>query len=188
MGTSVNQSSPKTLNWQAVHASYRNSETPVDRVVTELWRAAANQPQGDLTRLLSAPIIARLGELAMSAKTSAQVARTSAIEIATTKAASLAADIARRAAVQCIGSSDRAAAYRERIFAEATNYLVSRDLPGFVGAGRAKSAVESIQFKAAVTNHVSEVTRSVAAPKTFAAKSWNRHVLEVVAALQGRKR
>jgi hypothetical protein len=188
LGTSVNQSSPKTLNWQAVHASYRNPETPVDRVVTEVWRAASNQPHGDLTRLLSTPIVARLGELAMSANTSAQVARSSAIEIVTTKAASLAADIARRAAVQCIGSADRAAAYRERVFAEATNYLVSRDLAGFVGSGRAKRASDSIQFKTAVIKHVNEVARSVRAPKTFSAKSWNAHVQKVVAALQGRKK
>jgi hypothetical protein len=152
-----------------------------------VWRAAANQPHGDLTQLLSAPIVARLGELARSAKSSAEVARTSAIEIVRTKAASLAADIARRAAIQCIGSSDRAKTYREKVFAEATNYLVSRDLSGFVGAGRAKSAADSIQFKTALSNHVGEVARSVAAPKTFSAKSWDRHVQAVVTALQGRK-
>lgn len=187
MGTSVNQASPKTLNWQAVHAAFRNPETPVDRIVTEVWRAAANQPQGDLTQLLSAPIVAKLGELAIHAKTSAEVARTSAIEIVRTKAASLAADIARRAAVQSIGSADRATTYREKIFAEATNYLVSRDLPGFLGAGRTKNAAESIEFKTAVNSRASDIARSVTGPKTFSTKSWGRHVQEVVSALQGRK-
>jgi hypothetical protein len=188
MGTSVNQSSPKTLNWQAVHAGYRNPETPVDRVVTEVWRAAANQAQGDLARLLSAPIVAKLGDLARNAANSAEVARTSAQEIVRTKAASLAADIARRAAIQCIGSTDRATAYREKVFTEATNYLVSRDLPGFVGSGRAKNAADSIQFKTAVSNHVSEIARSIKGPKTFSARSWDKHVQAVVTALQGRKK
>lgn len=187
MGTSVNQPSPKTLNWRAVHAAYRNPETPIDRVVAEVWRAAANQLRGDLPGLLAAPIVARLGQLVMSAKTPAELARSSAVEIVRNKAASLAADIARRAAVQCIASSDRASAYRARVFAEATNYLVSRDFPGFVGSGRAKNVGESLQFKTALTSRVDEIARSMAAPKTFSAKAWDKHVQAVVTALQGRR-
>jgi hypothetical protein len=187
MGTSVNQSSPKTLNWRAVHAAYRNPNTPIERVVTELWRAAANQPQGDLTRLLSAPIVARLGEMATTAKSSAELSRTTAIEIVRNKAASLAADIARRAAIQCVSFPDRAAAYHERLFTEATAYLVSRDLAGFVGTGRARNAADAVQFKGAIGSHVAEITHAIKAPKTFSARGWDSHVQTVITALQGKK-
>lgn len=92
MGTSVNQRSAPTANWAAAQAGYR-SEIPVERVVQEIWRAATNQPSGDLARLLGEPIVAQVGLTAAEGGTPAQVASATSREIARSKQASLAAEI-----------------------------------------------------------------------------------------------
>lgn len=188
MGTSVNQSSPKTLNWDAVHAGYRNPEVPVDRIASEVWRAATNQPLGDLESLLSAPIVARVGQLALRARNVSELTRAAASEIVRTKSSSLGADIARRAAVQCLVSRDRTAAYYQRLFAEATSYLVARDFPGFVGSGRARTVPESLQFRAAVEEHVAAVVNRVRGHRDLETRSWRKNVRDVIKALQGKPR
>lgn len=188
MGTSVNQSSPNTLNWNAAHAGFRDKSVPISRVVTEVWRAATNQHSGDIARLLSAPVVARLGQLAAEAKTSLDLARRSSSVIAESKQSSLASDIGRRAAIQSVSAEDRISAYAQRVFAEATAYLVSRDLPGFVGSGRAKTVADSLEFKSALISHVSELARTVPVPKSLSAENWAAHVSRVLNTLRGQKR
>jgi hypothetical protein len=188
VGTSVNQSSPKTLNWKAAHIGYRNPDVPVERVASEIWRAATNQPQGDLAKLLSAPIVARVGQLVTRAESALDASRATAIEIVRTKTSSLATDIARRAAVQAIRSPDRVAAYQQRLFAEATSYLVARDLPGFVGSARVRDITDSLKFKLAVANHVASVVEGIGAPRSLRPNIWKRHVQQVIKALQGKRK
>lgn len=185
MGTSVNQASPRTLNWNAAQAGYRDPGVPIARVASEVWRAALNQEVGNIAKLIAQPIIASLGDLAVRAESPADAARSTALTISQSKQSSLATDIARRAAIQCVGASDRFSAYSERIFAEATAYLVSRDLPGFVGSGRTKTVADSIEFKAAVAGHVADVARSVPRPATPDAGAWARYVDNVVKRLRG---
>ena len=188
MGTSVNHASPKTLNWKAAHVGYRNAEVSVQRITSEIWRAATNQPHGDLATLLSAPIVAKLGQLASRAHDALDVSRSSSIEIVRTKSSSLAAEIARRAAVQATASPDRIGAYQRRLFAEATAYLVARDLPGFVGNKRLRDIAESVNFKVEVANHVASIVEDIGAPRSLRPAAWKRHVEHVVSALQGKQR
>lgn len=185
MGTSVNQASPRTLNWNAVQAGYRDAAVPIARVAAEVWRAAVNQEVGNIANLIAQPIIARLGDLAVRAESATDASRSSAITIAQSKQSSLATDIARRAAIQCVGASDRFSAYSERIFTEATAYLVSRDLPGFVGSGRAPTVADSMDFKAALASHVADVARSVERPARPDAGTWAKYVDTVVKRLRG---
>ena len=188
MGTSVNQSSPRTLNWNAVQAGYRDKDVPIARLLTEIWRAASNQPSGNISELLARPVIASIGQLVAEAKTSEDLARKSAYVIAHSKESSLASDIARRAAIQSVVAPNPIGSFAERVFAEATAYLVSRDLPGFVGTGRAKNVADSLELKSAIVNRASEVARSVPVPKSLNAESWSHHVVTVLTTLSGRKR
>src|SRR5262245_14720257 len=144
MGTSVSHGSPRTNNWLAAQATYRNDSFPIERVLQEVWRAATNQPEGDLAAQLSQPIIGRVREIAISGGSAVDVATAINRELSQSREPSLAAEIARRAAIQCVGAKDRAQTYNERLFAEASNYLVSRDLPGFVGTiGRNQNVTDS---------------------------------------------
>jgi hypothetical protein len=185
LGTSVNQSSPRTVNWLAAHATYRDVNIPPHRAMVEVWRAATNQKTGDLAALLSKPIVAELGRLAGEVRSVKELWTRATALIARSEDSSLGSDIARRAAVQCIGATDRVQAYNERVFAEATSYLVSRDLPGFVGSGRARTAEESLQFKLDVMDQAARAARRVAPPSSFGPAAWSRHVARVVAELKG---
>ena len=185
MGTSVNQSSPRTLSWTAAQVGYRDAAIPIARVASEVWRAALNQESGNIAQLIAQPIVVRLGDLAVKAQSAADASRLTALEIVRSKQSSLATDIACRAAVQCIGATDRFATYTERVFAEATAYLVSRDLPGFVGSGRARTVADSMELKSALVSHVADVARGVDRPVSADARSWAQYVDAVVQRLRG---
>jgi hypothetical protein len=130
--------------------------------------------------------VAKVGQLAARAKNSLELSRAAAIEIVRTKSSSLASDIARRAAIQCMAAPDRVAAYHQRLFAEATSYLISRDFAGFVGSGRVRAVNESLEFKTAVANHVAGVVSEIGKPSSLAARGWEKHVQNVITALQGK--
>lgn len=186
MGTSVNQSSAKSPNWDAAHAGYR-ADLPVERVVQEIWRAATNQKEGDLANLLAQPIVARLGQIALEGASPVAVATAARREIAQSKEASLAADIAHRAAVQCVSSENRAEAYGERLFAEACNYLLSRDLPGFVGrAHRNQTVADTLAFKTSVLETTAKVVHERGRPDFSTKETWRTYVTGVVDRLKKR--
>lgn len=188
MGTSVNQSSPRTLRWSAAQAGYRSDKISVSRVVAEIWRAALNQPTGDLAQLLTQPIVARLGLLASEAESATRLSHNMARVLVETKQSTLGTEIARRAALQCIGAGDRMGKYAERVLAEATAYLVARDLPGFVGSGRTRTVADSMEFKKEIMNHVEDVAAKVRRPQTMTARNWARYVERVLTVLQGGRR
>jgi len=188
VGTSVNQSSPRTLGWSAAQAGYRDIDIPIARVNAEIWRAALNQEKGNIAALLAEPIIARLGVLAARAKSAADASRITALELSRSKQSSLGTDIARRAAIQSVQFSNRAEAFTERLFSEVTAYLVSRDLPGFVGSGRAETVRDSAEFQSAIKAHTADLTRGIKVPSRLTAKSWERYVSAVVNRLRGFER
>lgn len=189
MGTSVNQPSPKTINWRAAQATYRNADTPVERVLREMWRAATSQGGGNLANLLAQPIVARVREIVLRGGDATQVAMAASREIAESRQSSFAADIARRAAVQSVTAENRAQAYSERVFAEASNYLLSRDLPGYVGdVGRNKTVSDSFQFKRAVLEAAANVVRTVGPPPSNTPEAWHDHTTAVVDALKRRSK
>jgi hypothetical protein len=189
VGTSVSQPSPDTLNWRAAQATYENSAIPVERVVQEIWRAASGREEETLRAMLSEPIVFHLRDIALSAKSPVEAASRASQAIAESKQTSLVADIASRAAIQAASVSDRALAYSQRVFVEASNYLISRDLPGFVGIGSRNSTVaDSVQFKASVLRATSEAVRQVGVPTASTAKAWQKHTAAVLNKLRGRTR
>jgi hypothetical protein len=99
---------------------------------------------------------------------------------------SLAADIAQRAIVQSFKSpGDRVGAFTKALFAEAGNYLVSRDLPGFVGpAGRARNVSEALQFKNEIRSQIARRVAEVPRPAQFAEAGWKDYVGRVVSQLK----
>jgi len=187
MGTSVNQPSPDTLNWRAAQKTYESESVPVSRVLREIWRAATNQAEGDLAGQLAQPIISRVRDIALRGRTAVEVAAAVSREIAQSRESSLGVEIARRAALQCFGAQDRAQAYSERVFAEASNYLLSRDLPGYIGPNmRNNTVADSSQFKRSVMGAAAEVAREIGLPKTGAADAWRKYTAAVVDRLKRR--
>lgn len=180
MGTSVNQSSVPSANWSAAQAGYRTT-IPVGRVVQEIWRAATNQQEGDLGALLREPIVARIGQLAQQQKAPQEIAADTARAITESKTASLATDIARRAAVQAALTRNPAETYGQRLFAEAANYLISRDLPGFVGGNnRNKNISDAIAFKNALLENTINVVKAAGPADFSSTQRWHRYVTAVI--------
>jgi hypothetical protein len=188
MGTSVSHPSPKTRNWEAAQATYKSDDFPVERVLREIWRAATNQESGNLAEQLSAPIINRLREITEKGGTTLEVASAINREIALSRQNSLGVEIARRAALQSINAQNRSQAFNERLFAEASNYLVSRDLSGFVGSEfRNKNVTDSIQFKQAVTNAAIQTVKAVETSSTVSESNWGEYTSAVIKQITERK-
>ncbi len=167
MGTSVNQRSPETPNWRIVQRAYEDPKIPLERVLQEIWRASTNQPEGDLVGQLTRPIIAQIGEIGASKASPAEVARAVSELVSREKASCLGADIARRAAIQCAGKEDASSAFVVRVIAEATNYLVSRDIPGHISPGKRLATVsDAREFSARLINEAVAQASSVSASKS----------------------
>lgn len=182
MGTSINQRSPHTPNWRAASTAYTSRAISIDRAVQEIWRAATNQPAGDLAEDLSKSIVSDCFRIAVTASSRDEAIRQATMAIAFSGQASLAADIAQRAVVQCFRApEDRAGAFTRALFAEAGNYLVSRDLPGYVGPeGRAHTVSEAIHFKSEIKSQIAARVAEVPRPAEVAGRGWQDYVSRVV--------
>lgn len=187
MGTSVNQQSPSTRPWRVVQAAYASPEIPVERVVEEIWRAADSQSSENLPKDLSADIVAECLRISMSASSMAEAVQRAAQTVAFSEESTLAADIAQRAVAKSFsGAGSRASAFTRALFAEAGDYLVSRDLPGFVGASeKVKNVEEAISFKENIRERIDEVVHFVELPDNIDAPArWSEYVEQVVSRLQ----
>ncbi|MBN1316518.1 MAG: hypothetical protein JXA42_13665 [Anaerolineales bacterium] len=191
MGTSMNQGSPRTPNWRAASIAYISDSIPLERAVQEIWRAAENQPEGNLPEELANPIVAKCLEIAKSAQTHNEASHDSRRAIAISGQASLAADIAQRAVVQSFQSKEnREKAFAQALFSEAIDYLVSRDLPGYVGVGgRVKTVSQAIEFKNAIRSQVIRVINEIPQPSGLKSDPsiWRKYVFQVVSHLTGRR-
>jgi len=159
MGTSVSHHSPDTHNWRAVAASYLSKDFTIERINQEIWRAATNQPAGNLPMSLAEPIIADCLKTVMSSSSAQEAAHAVSKLVAVSGEANLATDIARRAAVTSfLEPGDRRMNFIRSLFSEAVNYLVSRDLPGYVGlSDRIRDVSSSIIFKRDIKKRVENI-------------------------------
>jgi hypothetical protein len=185
MGTSVNQRSPDTPNWRIVQRAFENPDFPLERALREIWRAAGNQEQGDLAAQLAHPFIGSLAAVAAQVSTPSEAARAIGKLVVDQKTASLAADIARRAAMQAAGREGARELFVERLFMEATSYLVARDLPGHISPGRRLSSVaearafqsEAMQLSGAAVQRTTPLRGE---------RDWSDFVTRVIGTLAGR--
>lgn len=178
MGTSASHPSPPTLGWSMVAAAYTSPTVPVDRIVAEVWRASQSQPEPIFADLASPLIFECQENVRTSASASEALARLNRV-IFTAKAASFISELAKRAAVPAFGSDDRAQGWRENFFAQVTDYMVSRDLSGYVGPQyRNQNVSQLVEFKATLINRVREIVRSLPSdPRS--STSWQSYVAQV---------
>jgi hypothetical protein len=170
MGTSSSQASPLTLNWNAVRATYRGG-VPAARVAREVWRAAANDEQPSLPSLLMSRGVAYCFVLAQEMRSPSEALRAASEEIARQRWSSLGTEIAKRALVQSFAHEDRSFGFVSSLLTEATAYLVSRDLPSFVGEESGLGTVaEAATFKASVIESV----RSRLEPRLGGYETWDK--------------
>ncbi len=192
MGTSVSQRSPRSgrtgVNWSAVSVAYRSDNIPIERVVKEVWRAAQSDAESSWANLLQASAVLGCRDISIESG-SAQEAMSAAVQmIARDGSSSIAADIAKRAIVQSFGSESREIGFAESLFAEATNYLVSRDLAGLVGTSdRTGSVTSASEFKRqivqSVRDQVNTLVQGGVAPARQDMAAWRGFVRETIESL-----
>lgn len=188
MGTSTSQASRSSTTWATVRASYTSDAVPIGQVVTQVWRAAQIDAEVSWRELLTSPILTTCLELAVRNNSAVEASRAAARAIALGSSASLAAEVAQRAIIQSFSSDSRAQAYTEAVFAEATNYLVSRDLSGLVGElSRCRTVVDSVAFKDAVRRSVEQIVQARGVPLDDLRDSWSSYVDSVLGDLAGRR-
>jgi hypothetical protein len=190
LGTSVSQSSPSTPIWQAAQATYYMPEVPLDRTVQELWRAADSQTDENLARDISAPIVAECLRSTMIASSREEAVRNVSRTVVMSGESTLATEIARRAAAKCFsgGGGGSARSFAVAVFVEAGDYLVSRDLPGFVGVSERLHKVSDLMaLKRSIRGRIADVVERVELPEgENAIEVWPEYVGEVVETLKGR--
>ena len=188
MGTSVNQRSPDTTNWKLVQQAYENPDFPIERALREVWQAASNQEQGDLIAQLAEPTIGSLVSVAARSISPADASRAVGDYIADNLGASLAADIATRAVIQSAGRPDAQSFFVQRLFAEATDYLVSRDLPGHISPGSRLGSISAARaFKQDMMRTTASTVQQTPLPSSFEDSQWTTFVNTVVGAIRRRR-
>lgn len=188
MGTSISQGSPSTPNWRVAQETYHNPEVTVDRTVEELWRAADSQVEENLARDLAAPIVAECLRITLASSSRTEAVRSVARMVASSGESSLAAEIARRAAARSFsGAGSSAAAFAKAVFADAGDYLASRDLPGFVGINEKIPKVSDlIALKKDIRDRIAEVVEDVEMPEEAnVVEGWSDYAGRVVDSLKG---
>ncbi|MEJ7630931.1 MAG: hypothetical protein WKF28_00360 [Rubrobacteraceae bacterium] len=188
MGTSVSQSSPSTPIWQAAQTTYYSLEIPIERTVKELWRAADSEADENLARDLQAPIIAECLRITLASSTRTEAVRNVARMVASSDESSLAAEIARRAAARSFsGAGSSVGAFAKAVFADAGDYLASRDLPGFVGINEKLLKVSDLMsLKKDIRDHIAEMVEDVELPEEAnIVEGWSEYAGRVVNTLKG---
>jgi hypothetical protein len=191
MGTSISHRSPSTLNWRAAAATYTASNIAVERTVEEVWKAVISQPNSRLIQDLASPIVVRCLQIALEARSPEEAGAQTGEEIALSGQSSIASDIARRAAVQSLVTpGDKIQNFVESIFTQAADYLVSRDVSGYIGQGeRLMNISGSIELKRAIKKEVKDVVKRVPRPEKAEGDPavWERFVTNLAFKLAGTK-
>lgn len=192
MGTSVSHRSPETHNWRAVAASYISDNIPINIVSREIWRAAINQPAGNLPLSLAEPIVANCLRMVLGSASPQEASRNISRLIVESGATSLATDIARRAAITCFnGPENRRQSFVSDLFSGVMDYLVSRDISSYVGKGeRIRNVSSSIAFKASLKEQVKNIIDDDPVPENIEnnLENWKNFVISKVQNLAGIKR
>ncbi|MCX6992870.1 MAG: hypothetical protein NT011_06975 [Kiritimatiellaeota bacterium] len=175
MGTSVNHPSPKTTSWRAASLGYQCDDIPADRVAKEIWRAATTQ-DFSMPSAIASQTVFRCHEILKSAKSISDAIQRVTADLVETKNNSIIAEFAKRAIPAAFSTPDHAREWRARFFGQLTDYLVSRDIPGYVGENyRSKSIREATTFKTELVKKVTSTVRGIELePSDFT--SWQEFV------------
>jgi hypothetical protein len=183
MGTSSNQSSPRTPNWRLAHAVLGRPDVDAPTQSQELWRAAQGDQGEALLDGLGSSLLAAACNAAAKAENPSQAMRTFEQSLIEQKAAGIFLDLGMRALAKSVAAKTGEVGFASELFAEATAYYASRDLPSFVAAaGRLSTTSDSIQLKDRLRSIAREAALNV--PLKTDPKGWRAYVSKVLRSLQ----
>lgn len=183
MGTSISHPSSRNTNWKPVLAGYISKNIPESRIVNEIWRASEKEPVPMSESLKSETIFACFKAVNSSSDFREALNKFTAT-VRENKSNSMVAEFAKRAIPLSFQSNTPASQWPKHLFSEVTNYIVSRDLSGFVGeAYRNKSIKDVIAFKRNISQKIGDVIEKQ--PKRIRNKAdWDAFVDKCVTNLK----
>ncbi len=186
MGTSVSQSSPRNTNWSPVHAGYENEFIPKERIISEIWRASENE-EAPISQVLASDVIYQCYSAVNNSDSFQEAVQKFSDYIRESKSNSIVAEFAKRAIPASYQSENPAGNWTARFFSEITNYVISRDVSGFVGENyRNKSVRDMVDFKKSVSGKVSEIISSESV-NIRSQKDWNSFIDQSISKLKSTK-
>jgi hypothetical protein len=177
------------VNWRAAITTYTSEKATVGRTVEEVWKAVKYQQDSSFVQDLGSPIIVKCLQIALSEISPEQVSTEVGRAVALSGKSSIAADIAKRAAVfSSRNPRDRINYFVQYLFSKACDYLVSRDLSGYVGSTtHIRNISASIEYKNNVEHEVKRIVNEYPIPNGLEenVKIWNTYVNAVTLSLAG---
>jgi hypothetical protein len=185
MGTSKNFASPDTPPWKFALAVLGRLDVPLERQNREIWRSVEAERGPRTANEFSHPALATACRLASNASNVQVSLNSYEKHLAEQGKSGFAVEIGRRALARAVFSKQGSEGFARELFAEATSYYASRDLPSFVGSsGRVKTTSAAIALKA----DLKEITRTIvqsAGPPAVDPEGWGKFVGTVVKRLRG---
>lgn len=185
MGTSRNDRSPSNPAWKPALAVLGRPDIKPERQLQEIWRSAYGERGERLIGEFAHPSLPEACRLLTTKTVQMQEALTRFEDVSSREVGtSFAVELGKRALARCIAASATPTRFVQELFAEATSYYASRDLPSYVGAkGRVETVAQSIALKDALKNIAMTVAGTVGEPRLDTA-GWTRHVAQVITTLR----
>lgn len=160
MGTSISQSSPRNTNWSPVHAGYRSKDIPEERIVREIWRAFDNEVV-PISTTLKEEVFYDCYNTIKGADNAEQAVQSFDSVLMEKKHNSMVAEFSKRALALSFFSGDPVANWKTALFVQVTDYVISRDISGFVGDKyRNKTIGDVIRFKDSIALSIDSIVRT----------------------------
>ena len=185
MGTSRSDPSPSIPTWQPARRVLGQCQVPLERQHLEIWRATLAERGEDLKNELTAPAMLNARCLADEPLSPFEAARRFDAFLAENHAFGLSLEMGKRALIRTRSMDDTAQSFVQEVFSEVVSYLVSRDLPSFVGLpGRIATVSEVVaiksSFRALTRDKVAQYGPPPAQPR-----QWEAYIGRVVRGLAG---
>lgn len=188
MGTSKNVASPDTPPWKMALAVLGRPDIPVPKQNREIWRSVYAERGPDATDEFSHPMLATACRLAAESSNVRVSLHNYEEHLATNNHSGFAVELAKRALARAVHSQQGADGFARELFAEATSYYASRDLPSFVGSrDRVATTSAAIALKSGLIEATRSIVRSAGSP-ALDPEGWAKYVGGVFRKLRGTTR
>jgi hypothetical protein len=185
MGTSKNVASPNSPPWKPALAILGRKDIPIERQIIEIWRSASAERGLMLIDDFSSAAVATACSLAARFVDVRDAVATFDSYLSRDHKAGFAAEIAKRALARAVASKQGIQGFAGELFAEATSYYASRDLPSFIGHdGRIDSPSAAIRLKASMMEQTRISVASSGVPNS-SPEEWAIYVQKVISGLRG---
>lgn len=172
MGTSVNQRSPNTGGWRSVSACYTNENVSVDRTALEVWRAAGTQDE-TIAEQLGSEVVAHCAAAA-SRPMSQDKAVAEVERLTNSKQNHLIGEFAKQALLIKAAGGHPEESFGSVLFRQITNYLVARDISGYVGSEYRCKTVQDVRgLKSNIADVVARKVQAVERREQLGSRSWD---------------